>query len=52
MLRGEASFNILEVSYAIRNEDKQVESSEIHSKEYGFPIHMTHRNCNSTALLH
>jgi len=47
---GTQAFNILEVSYAIRNEDKQIESSEIHLKKYEFPIYTTHRNCSLTLL--
>lgn len=49
---GTQALNILGVSYAIRNEDNQVESSKIHSKENKFPIHVhtTHPNCSSTSL--
>ena len=44
------AFNILGVSFAIKNEDKRVESSKIHSIKYEFPIYTTHGNCSFTLL--
>lgn len=42
--RGDASFQYFGSFCAIRKEDKQVESSEIHSEKYEFPIYTTHRD--------